>query len=225
MDLAERLFATRRGALFVGLGAAVLAAILLLVYVKQYRHNVSATSASTSVLVARNLIQKGTPGAVVGAQHLYELKSVPKDSVSVGAYVTPANLHTGVALQDIYPGQQLVAADFGIPANSLDTMVSGRERALSLPIDTSRTLNGQIAAGDHVDIYYSTGTQVHEILQNINVLVVQGGNLTLQLNSHQVAKLAIATDSGKLWFALRAKVGVPSEAPVTASSSTLVGGQ
>ena len=44
----ERLFATRKGAVAVGLAAAAVALVLLLVYVKQYRHNVSSTISSTT---------------------------------------------------------------------------------------------------------------------------------------------------------------------------------
>ncbi|MGZ6268627.1 MAG: RcpC/CpaB family pilus assembly protein, partial [Candidatus Limnocylindrales bacterium] len=151
----ERLFATRKGAVAVGLAAAAVALVLLLVYVKQYRHNVSATAQTTQVLVARSLIQKGTPGNVVGTKHLYELRAVPKDTVQIGALIDPASLRTGVALNNIFPGQQLVAADFGVPSNVLDTQISAKQRAISLPIDSSRTLAGQIEPGDHIDIYYS----------------------------------------------------------------------
>ena len=122
----ERLFATRKGAVAVGLAAAAVALVLLLVYVKQYRHNVSATAQTTQVLVARSLIQKGTPGNIVGTRHLYELRAVPKDTVRLGALIDPASLRTGVALNDIFPGQQLVDTDFGVPSNVLDTSDLGK---------------------------------------------------------------------------------------------------
>jgi Flp pilus assembly protein CpaB len=219
----ERLFATRKGAVAVGLAAAAVALVLLLVYVKQYRHNVSVTTQTAQVLVARNLIQKGTPGNVVGVKHLYELRTVPKDTVRVGALIDPASLRTGVALNDIYPGQQLVDTDFGVPTNVLDTSISGGQRALSMPIDVSRTLNSQISAGDHVDIYWSVAANVSEILQNIPVisLAVGGGEITVQVTPTQAGKLMYATDNGKLWFTLRAKVGVPAQAPVVIAASNL----
>jgi Flp pilus assembly protein CpaB len=221
----ERLFATRKGAVAVGLAAAAVALVLLLVYVKQYRHNVSATAQTTQVLVARSLIQKGTPGNIVGTKHLYELRAVPKDTVRLGALIDPASLRTGVALNDIFPGQQLVDGDFGVPSNVLDTTISGGQRAISIPIDTSRTLQGQIEAGDHVDIYWngvatsaSCGTAgfVALLLQNVDViqLAAGGGEITLQVDPVEAGRLAYATDNGKLWFTLRAKVGVPDQAPV-----------
>jgi Flp pilus assembly protein CpaB len=219
----ERLFATRKGAVAVGLAAAAVALVLLLVYVKQYRHNVSATAQTTQVLVARSLIQKGTPGNVVGTRHLYELRAVPKDTVRLGALIDPASLRTGVALNDIFPGQQLVDTDFGVPSNVLDTQISGSQRALSFPIDASRTLNSQIESGDHVDIYWSIPGKMIEILQDVPVisLAAGGGEITVLVNPVQAGKLAYATDNGKLWFALRAKVGVPAQAPVVVTADTL----
>jgi Flp pilus assembly protein CpaB len=229
----ERLFATRKGAVAVGLAAAAVALVLLLVYVKQYRHNVSATAQTTQVLVARSLIQKGTPGNVVGTKHLYELRAVPKDTVQLGALIDPASLRTGVALNNIFPGQQLVAGDFGVPTNVLDTQISGSERAFSIPIDASRTLAAQIEAGDHVDIYYSasgeknacsTGGNVAMLLQDVDViqLAAGGGEITLQVNPTEAGRLAYATDNGKLWFTLRAKVGVPNQAPVVICSNNVL---
>jgi Flp pilus assembly protein CpaB len=220
----EKLFATRKGAVAVGLAAAAVALVLLLVYVKQYRHNVSATAQTTQVLVARSLIQKGTPGNVVGTKHLYELRAVPKNTVQLGALIDPASLRTGVALNNIFPGQQLVVGDFGVPTNVLDTQISGGQRAISIPIDSSRTLAGQIEAGDHIDIYYSatdekstcSGANVAELLQNVDVIALAagGGEITLQVSPVDAGRLAYAVDTGKLWFTLRAKVGVPTQTPV-----------
>jgi Flp pilus assembly protein CpaB len=219
----ERLFATRKGAVAVGLAAAAVALVLLLVYVKQYRHNVSTTTQTAQVLVARSLIQKGTPGNVVGVKHLYELRSVPKDTVRLGALIDPASLLTGVALNDIFPGQQLVDSDFGVPTNVLDAQISGGQRALSLPIDATRTLSAQISSGDHVDIYWSVSGKIIEILQNIPVisLATGGGEITMQVSPTQAGKLMYATDNGKIWFTLRGKVGVPAQAAVTISAGNL----
>jgi hypothetical protein len=77
----ERLFATRKGAVAVGLAAAAVALVLLLVYVKQYRHNVSATAQTTQVLVARSLIQKGTP-ATSSARAFVRAAGRAKNTVS-----------------------------------------------------------------------------------------------------------------------------------------------
>ena len=224
MELAERVFSTRRGTVLIAVGAAVLAGIVLLVYVRGYRQNVTASSAATSVLVARSLIQKGTPGAVVGTGHLYQIASVPKTALLAGAYVDPSALRSGVAVSDIFPGQQLTAGDFTQTANTLNPEISGTQRALSLPIDTTRTLGGQLSSGDRVDIYFSSPSGVKEILQNVPVLVgANGTTVTVRVAAKQAALLARAVDTGKIWFTLRPTVGAPSQSLVSVTPQMLAG--
>ncbi|HXY82026.1 MAG TPA: hypothetical protein VEH55_11710 [Gaiellaceae bacterium] len=226
MELAERVFSTRRGTILIAVGAAVLAGIVLLVYVRGYRQNVSASSAATSVLVARSLIEKGTPGAVVGTEHLYQIASVPKTALLAGAYVDPSALRTGVATSDIFPGQQLTAGDFAQPASTLDTEISGTQRALTLPIDPTRTIGGQLASGDRIDIYFSTSAGVRQILENIPVLIgANGSTVTVRVDAKQAALLALAVDTGKVWFTLRPTVGAPSQPLVSVTPQTLAGGK
>jgi pilus assembly protein CpaB len=226
VEFAERLLSTRRGALLIALGAAVLAGIILLVYVRHYRHNVTATAATTPVLVARSLIQKGTPGNIVGTQHLYEISQVPQSAVLPGAYVDPSVLGTAVAVTDVYPGQQLTSADFAPIANVLDTEISGTQRALTFPIDSTRTLGGQLVSGDRIDIYINLGGSVRELLQNVPVLVGPGGGtVTVQLNAKTAGLLALAVDSGKIWFTLRPRTGVPKQPNVVVTPLDLVSGK
>ena len=225
MELAERVFSTRRGTILIAVGAAVLAGIVLLVYVRGYRQNVTASSAATSVLVARSLIEKGTPGAVVGTEHLYQIASVPKTTLLAGAYVDPSALRSGIAVSDIFPGQQLTAGDFAQTTNTLDTEISGTQRALTLPIDPTRTLGGQLTAGDRIDIYFSSSTGVKQILQNVPVLggANGGGTVTVRVDAKQAALLALADDTGKVWFTLRPTVGAPSQSLVSVTPQTLQG--
>ena len=68
VEIAQNLFTTRRGSLLVGAAAAVLAGIILLAYLHQYRNSVNGAAAPVSVLVAKNLIQKGTPGDIIGTE-------------------------------------------------------------------------------------------------------------------------------------------------------------
>jgi Flp pilus assembly protein CpaB len=225
VELAERVFSTRKGTILVAVGAAVLAGIILLVYVRSYRHNANANAVQVQVLVARSLIQKGTPGAVLGTQHLYQISSVPKTALLPGAYVDPSALTAGVAATDIFPGQQITAADFTPTLNGLDSQISGRQRALTFPIDSSRTLAGQLSGGDRIDIYISTGGIVKEILQNVAVLGLGNGTVTVRVPSQQAALIALAVDTGKIWFTLRPRVGAPAQPSVSATPANLLAGR
>src|SRR5438270_7872959 len=112
MELAEKLFSTRRGTVLIGACAAVLAAILLIVYLNRYRASLKGTDAPVAVLVAKNLIQKGAPGNLIGTGHQFQVSNIPKPQLLSGAITDPAALRGYVAIRDIYPGQQLTAADF-----------------------------------------------------------------------------------------------------------------
>src|SRR5206468_2412301 len=90
--MSSKLLTTRRGTIFLGVGAAVLAAIVLLVYLNQYRNSVDSGAQPVSVLVAKSLIQKGTPGDVVGSTELFQVSSIPRKQVKTGAYVDPLTL-------------------------------------------------------------------------------------------------------------------------------------
>ena len=71
-----RLTSTRRGAILLGIGAALLAAVLLAAYITWYRSSVESGTAPTQVLVANRLIARGTPGSVIAAKQLYETTTV-----------------------------------------------------------------------------------------------------------------------------------------------------
>src|SRR5262245_10958942 len=158
--MSSKLFATRRGTIMLGVAAAVLAAIALLVYLNQYRDSVNSGVQPMSVLVAKSLIQKGTPGSVVGSTKLFQVASIPRDQVKDGAFVDPKTLTGKVATADIYPGQQLTSTDFtAANANALTQSLARDERAVVVPLDSPGTVGGQIAHGDHVDVWVAFNAQ------------------------------------------------------------------
>src|SRR4029078_13634965 len=100
--------------------------------------SVNSASQPVTVLVARGLIEKGTPGAVVGTQDLFQNTTAPRDEVKEGAISDPASLRGRVAVADVYPGQQLTVADFSAQADALRNTLPAAARAITLPGDTSR---------------------------------------------------------------------------------------
>ena len=92
MQLVHKLLSTRGGTLIVSGIAAVLAAVILIGYLHRYRESVNSASQPVTVLVAKGLIEKGTPGAVVGTQDLFQTTTAPRDEVKEGAISDPASL-------------------------------------------------------------------------------------------------------------------------------------
>jgi Flp pilus assembly protein CpaB len=234
--MSSKLFTTRQGTVLLGVIAAVIAAIALLVYLNHYRNSANAKNASISVLVAKSLIQKGTPGNIVGSSGLYQVSSVLKSEAKSGAFVDPSTLSGKVALSDIYPGQQLTSADFGTAGNTLTDQLNRAQRAVVVPLDSPGEVGGQIAAGDHVDVWVAFTSQgasgitrpvVREILQDMYVMNAPaggGGNVTLRATAKQAGQLIYAAQNATLWLVLRPTVGsIQTKAP-TISATSLLGG-
>lgn len=239
--LAGRLFRTRSGALVIGVVAALLAAILLVVYLRQYRSSVDSGARPMTVLVAKSLIPKGTSGSIIGEQELFQVASVPRSQLKNLAISDPAAIAGRVAVADIYPGQQLTASDFTVSTtNAIPTRITGAERAIALPVDSSHGLIGQVSGGDHVDVYVGVNTPAGPVLKllasDIEVLQAPGGggngvvgggggsNAVLQVTAKQAALFAFSSDNGRIWLVLRPQSGARATPPETVDVTTLLAG-
>jgi Flp pilus assembly protein CpaB len=244
---AGRVFKTRSGAVLIGGVAAVLAAILLIVYLHSYRSSVNSGTRPITVLVAKSLIPRGTSGTLIAQEGLYQVTTVPKDQLKDLAIADPGALTNRVTAQDIFPGQQLTSTDFTTEgANSIPSVITGNNRAIAIPVDSVHGLTGQLASGDHVDIYVAltpqggTGVNTGAIIKLLasNVLVLSAptagstgtlggssggsGNAVLRVTTADAAKFAFAADNGRLWLILRPQVGAKPTPATVVNSSTLI---
>ncbi|MDQ3857315.1 MAG: Flp pilus assembly protein CpaB [Actinomycetota bacterium] len=254
MQFAQRLLATRGGTIALSGVAAVLAAVVLLAYLHRYRESIGESSQPMTVLVAKDVIEKGTPGAAVGSNDLFQVATTPRSEVKEGAITDPASLRGKVAIDDIYPGQQLTLADFSATgADALGNQISEDERAISVPIDAAHGMVGNVQAGDHVDLFAGLtvkrlrpdGTPdpdaeerpvVKLLVEDVLVLdapsekgsVGAGGqqiaNVTLRVPDEDAAKVAFAADNGKVWIVLRPRTGATQSAPDIVSVETVLFG-
>src|SRR2546428_4939351 len=119
MAYAQRLIATRRGAVLLSVLAALLAGILIVVYVARYRSSINAEGAPVTVLIAKQAIPKGTSGAVIATSGLYSAQTLRQSQLLNGAYSDASTLRDKVATRDIYPGSQLTTADFAPAATNI----------------------------------------------------------------------------------------------------------
>jgi Flp pilus assembly protein CpaB len=221
---------SRGWAIALGIGAVVLAAILLVVYLDRYRARVSGENAPTPVLVAKQLIPQGTPGTLVASQSMYAPTTLPQKEVEVGAISDPAYLSGKAAAVDIFPGQQFTATDFAASDTaSVDSQITGKERAISISIDSVHGSSSQVQAGDSVDVYIAVAGAVKLFEANVKVLTIPtipgpsgGGNLVLRINTKDAAKWAFANDNTSFWFVLRPVVGAKKTAKSTATAATVL---
>jgi Flp pilus assembly protein CpaB len=232
------LLSSRRGTALVALACAVAAAAVVLVAMTHYRKSVVASGAPQTVLVATQLIHKGTSASVIAAEDLFKPDAIRTSQVSAGALTDASALHGKVAVADIYPGQQMTAADF-TTGGALPTRIPPKDRAITLSLDSAHGMVGTIQTGDHVDVYAGLQLQVANgqtqpvlrlLMPNVTVLKAPSqsstglstsnpnstSTVTLQVDSSQAGALAYAADNGKVWLVLR-----PVNAAATAPPSQI----
>lgn len=208
----SKLFATRQGTILLGVIAAVIAAIALIVYLNNYRDSVNS-SAVTPVLVAKGFIEKGTSGDVIKATDLYTISHLPKSSLQTGAFVDPSALTDKVVIasEGIGQGQQLTDADFGPATGALTEQLAPTERAVSVPLGAPQQVGNEIGAGSHVDVWLTINQNNKPVtlllLQDAYVLGSSGGNATLRTTPRQAGQIIWGSSNGQLWLALRPTVG------------------
>ncbi len=243
--LPSNLLTTRTGTLILGGLAALLAAIGLLVYLSQYRASVGESAQPMKVLVARGHIAAGTPGEVIKTKTLSRAETLPATQLREGAVFDLSTVEGRVATKDIAAGQQLTTSDFtAAKTDAVATRITNRQRAIAIPLDSAHGLTGVVRNGDHVDVYAgfnvetlnSAGGSAKPVLtllmQNALVLKTEkarGGsnseaNIVLRAKSDEAAKLAFASDNGKLWIVARPQSGARGSAPgIVTVESLLLG--
>ena len=209
--MSSKLFTTRQGTVLLGVIAAIIAAIALIVYLNHYRNSVGG-NATVNVLVATHLIQKGTSGDVLAkATNLYTVAPVPKKEVLSGAITDSSTLAGQVALVDINPNSQLTADQFGA-GSGIVQQLDPNDRAVVVDLGSPQQVGGQITAGSHVDFWVTTSGQgaggvtrpVAKLLfQDVYVLGVDGGNVTLEATPRQTGQIIYASTNAQIWLALR----------------------
>jgi Flp pilus assembly protein CpaB len=227
---------SRGWAIALGIGAIVLAAILLVVYLDRYRARVGGENAPTQVFVAKQLIPKGTPGSVVASQLMYEPTTLPRKEVEIGAIADPQYLSGRAAAVDVLPGQQFTAADFAASDTaSVDSQITGTQRAISVSIDSVHGSLSQLQAGDSIDLYITLGggqggQQLVKLFRpNVKVLAVPttpgpvgGGNLVLRVETKDAANFAYMADNTQMYFVIRPVAGAKPTARTTANIGSIL---
>jgi Flp pilus assembly protein CpaB len=241
--LSSQLLATRRGTVTLGAASAVLAAVLLLVYLGQYRNSVKTGAAPITVLVAEKLITKGTSASVIGSDRLMRALTIPRDQAKTGAVSDPAVLKGRVAVEDIYPGQQLTVADFTTATtDAIPTKLVREQRAIAVPFEAAHGMVGYIQPGDRVDLYVglydeeasAVGAVLKLLAEDVYVMSTpaSGGgggirgsntsNFVFRVHGAEAAKIAWSADNGTLWAVLRPGNNAKSARPGIVSGQTIL---
>jgi len=245
---ARKVLSTRGGTTAVAVVSALLAAGVLMIFLSQYRDSVDVADDVSTVLVAKNLIEKGSPGDVVAEDALFQTTQVQKDDLKDGAISDPSSLKGKIATTDVFPGEQLVSKEFVNATPSIINRLRGFDRAIAVPLDEAHGMIGNIRAGDHVDVLAGIGLQqgggenrratTRVIVHDAYVLRAPdkpaagagGGGpgstkpVVLRVSDRQASQIAFSADIGKVWLIARPKVGArESRVPATDLQSLALG--
>lgn len=135
----------------IAFGLALVAMLLTLLYVVNYRRSVQSGQATTKVFVATHNVAAGTPGAAV-AQDLRVL-DVPRRTVVPGAISSPDQVAGLVLSEPLYAGDQVTLRRFtSVQAQGIRGQLKGTMRAVQVAGDANQLLAGTLQAGDRVDV-------------------------------------------------------------------------
>lgn len=232
---------SRTGVLIAAVLAAVIAAVLVFGAVNSARNGAVGPS---EVLVANQLIPKGSSGQAIASDQLYRVAKVGENALVAGAVTDVSVIAGRVASKDIFPGQQITTADFDGAGSALTARLGASDRAIAIPVDAAHGLSADLQAGDHVDVFTGfnlqndrgVSTAVMRVLAR-DVVVLRtpstsgtgrtagsNGTLTLRVSDRLAPKIAFASDNGKLWVVLRPAAGAVDNAPSSVNLQNLLTG-
>jgi Flp pilus assembly protein CpaB len=236
MQLARKILSTREGTLAFAAVAALLAVVVLLVFMRGYKSSLDKGAEPITVLVAKDELPKGSSGDAIAAKGLYQATGLKREQVKEGAITDPASLRGLVTAENIVPGQQFTTSDFTKPTDPVLSKLSEDQRAVTVPLDAAHGMIGQVNAGDRVDVFAGFQVQpdgsirprpvLRVLLQNVEVLkapppdakAAQGlnqqnqvQNVVLRVTDKQAVDLTFASDNGKVWVALRPQAGAKQQ--------------
>jgi Flp pilus assembly protein CpaB len=156
------------------LALAVLAAVLVGIYVVSYRNSVTHGAGLVKVLVATRDIPAGTDGSSIAAGGYLKSETVPRRSVVPGSVTSAAPLTSLVAGAEIFKGQQITLRQFA-PASQggIFAKFSGTERVVVVPGDSSQLMAGTVSDGDHVDVVATTKYHINDLARAASRVVLR----------------------------------------------------
>jgi Flp pilus assembly protein CpaB len=193
---------------------AVLAALLTIFYVTNYKRSVQSGEELVPVYVAAAEIPAGTSGSEVGDRNLLTAVEVARRSIVPGAISEPEQIEQLVATERIYEGEQVTLNRFRpLGEQGVRAQLKGRLRAIQIAGSEHQLLMGTVQIGDRVDFIGSlereTGTQrsagTRVVLRDILVLEAPGAGgveskLTARPNEAFSALLAVTDAQAQKLF-------------------------
>jgi Flp pilus assembly protein CpaB len=225
----------------IAVALALVAGLLTIFYVTNYKRDVRSAEASVTVYVAAKDIPAGTSGDELGGGGWLTQQSVAKRSVTPGAISSPEQLAGRVSSGTIYAGEQVTTRRFTTEeTKGIRAQLTGTTRALAIAGNAQQTLAGTLKDGDHVDII-ATWNFPEEAIAHVSKVILRdilvleapessstsekltdptAGNIAviLALTDNQAQKLFWVVNNGQWSLQLRPPAD-SADSPTSAESS------
>ncbi|MEX2210237.1 MAG: Flp pilus assembly protein CpaB [Gaiellaceae bacterium] len=227
--------------LAVAIGLTLVAMLLTLFYVTNYKRSVQQGEAQVQVYVSAGDVEQGTAGAdLAGA---LETARVPRRSVVPGAISSPDQIRGLVVAAPLFAGEQVSLRRFSDPAaQGIRAQLKGTMRAVQVPGDANQLLAGTLHAGDRVDLVASlrvdpeqTEHAVRIVLRDVAVLAASSegasrvpsgtpASVILAVTDTQVQRLFYVLKNADWTLQLRPVVDAADSAERVDSLTTVLNG-
>jgi Flp pilus assembly protein CpaB len=210
----------------IAIGLALVAMMLTLFYVTNYKRSVQQDAKSVRVYVAAHDVQAGVPGDELAGRANLHLTSVPRRNVVPGAISNLDQIRGLVLAGPIYAGEQVTVRRFtDVAAQGIRAHLKGTMRAVQIAGDTNQLLGGTLHDGDHVDVVANLRLSSSEmknatriVLRDLTVLSGGGvgsgklgpgttNSIILGVTDTQVQRLFFVLKNGDWTLQLRPVVG------------------
>jgi Flp pilus assembly protein CpaB len=137
----------------IAIALALIAGLLTVFYVTNYKRDVRAAEENVAVWVAARDIPAGTSGAAVVREGYLTEQEVAQRNVTPGAISSPEQLEDRVAADPVYAGEQVTMLRFTAEeSKGVRGQITGNTRAIQVSGSEPQLLAGTLQDGDHVDV-------------------------------------------------------------------------
>jgi Flp pilus assembly protein CpaB len=188
----------------IAVGLALLAMMLTLFYVTNYKRSVQKDSQSVQVYVTAKDLTAGQAGADLVKSKAFRVESIARKDVVPGAISSPDQVSNLVLTTPMFAGEQVTLRRFSdVAAQGIRAQLKGTMRAVQIAGDANQLLASTLQSGDHVDL-----------VANLHTPNNNAGAVT-RIVLRDLTVLTAPSDGGKIGASSAGQTGVAATLAVT----------
>lgn len=153
--------ARRSMLLVVAIVIAALGTALIVLYVRGIDARATEGQELVEVLTAAEVIDAGESVEHAQAAGKLEIREVTRESAADGALSSARSIEDLVALSEVYPGEQILAAKFGEPGGVSSLTIPDDKMAVSVELTDPARVAGFVRPGSDVAIFVTAELEAY----------------------------------------------------------------